>query len=99
MQNQDRILATVPIVLSNALENNLHLHQFPLMSRPLDPPPSAKLAGKKISARRKNNAGRMEIHVPLDLRQDIWNKERGQELGDARAQDDNIPAEQNNPQQ
>jgi DNA-directed RNA polymerase-3 subunit RPC5 len=86
---EDRLLASIPIVLSNSLGSNLHLHQFPLLSRPLEVPPSAQLSGKKITARRKNEAGRMEIHLPLDLRQDIWNKERGHELGAARAQDDN----------
>lgn len=86
---QDKLLATIPIVLQNSLEDKVQLHQFPLLSRPLEAPPSARLAGKKITARRKNDAGRMEIHLPLDLRQDVWNKERGLELGNARAQDDN----------
>lgn len=91
-----RLLATIPILLSDSLGDDLQLHQFPLLSRPLEVPPSARLAGKKITSRRKNDAGRMEIRLPLDLRQDIWNKERGLELGDARAQDDNpaIPAQQ-----
>jgi DNA-directed RNA polymerase III subunit RPC5 len=88
MQNKsDSLIASIPIILSN---NSLHLHQFPLLARPLHAPPSARLAGKKITSRRKDEAGRMEIHLPLDLRQEVWNKERGLELGNARAQGDSV---------
>ena len=87
-ENDDPIVSVLPIHLSNALEPNVHLHQFPLFTRPLQVPPSAAQSGKNIKARIKPHASRLEIHVPVDTRPEVYNKERGEELGKARAQDD-----------
>ncbi|KAG8763110.1 hypothetical protein FRC11_005962, partial [Ceratobasidium sp. 423] len=61
---------------------------YPLLSRPLEVPPSAVLTGKRIKARHKAKAGRYEVHVPNDTREEVWNVERGRELGQARADED-----------
>ena len=84
----DQILSFLPIRLSNSLLDGLHIHQFPLLTRPLQVPPSAAQSGKRIRARIKPNASRLEIHVPVDTRQEVWNRERSKELGKARADDD-----------
>lgn len=84
----DPVVAVLPIHLSTALSPNIHLHQFPLLSRPLQVPPSAAQSGKKIRARLKPKCSRIEVHVPVDTRPDVWNKDRAQELGQARATDD-----------
>ena len=84
----DPVVAVLPIHLSTTLSPNIHLHQFPLLTRPLQVPPSAAQSGKKIHARLKPKAARIEVHVPMDTRPEVWNKDRGQELGQARAIDD-----------
>ncbi|THH03229.1 hypothetical protein EW145_g6424 [Phellinidium pouzarii] len=84
----DPVVSVLPIHLSTALFPNIHLHQFPLLTRPLQVPPSAAQSGKKVRARLKHKAARLEVHVPVDTRPEVWNKERGQELGQARTTDD-----------
>ncbi|KAL5518755.1 hypothetical protein ACEPAH_438 [Sanghuangporus vaninii] len=84
----DPVVAVLPIHLSTTLSPNIHLHQFPLLTRPLQVPPSAAQSGKKIRARIKPRAARLEVHVPVDTRPEVWNKDRAQELGQARATDD-----------
>jgi len=86
--DEDPIVSVLPIHLSNALSPNIHIHQFPLLTRPLQVPPSAALSGKRIRSRIKPKTARLEIHVPVDTRPEVWNSERGQELGRARAEDD-----------
>ncbi|KAJ1311117.1 hypothetical protein OPQ81_009618 [Rhizoctonia solani] len=88
MDENDTIETTLPIYLSNSLNQNLHIFQYPLLSRPLEVPPSAALTGKRIKARYKAKAGRYEVHVPNDTREEVWNVERGRELGQARADED-----------
>ncbi|TRM65741.1 DNA-directed RNA polymerase III subunit Rpc5 [Schizophyllum amplum] len=58
------------------------------MTRPLQAPPAARNSGKRIRARVKPNARRMEIHIPTDTRPEVWNADRGKELGAARVDDD-----------
>lgn len=84
----DRIVSVLPIHLSNHLAPDLHLHQFPLLNRPLEVPPSAALSGKRIRARIKPEVKRLEIHLPVDTRPEVWNAARSQELGGGRVEDD-----------
>lgn len=85
---EDRLLSVLPIVYSNKLTPNVQLHQFPLLTRPLQVPPSAAASGKRIRARLKPNNKRLEIHVPVDSRPEVWNVERSKDLGAARLEDD-----------
>lgn len=87
-RENDPLVSVLPIHLSNALAPNLQIHQFPLLTRPLQVPPSAAQSGKKIRAKIKPKSSRIEVHVPVDLRPEVWNKERGQALGQARVEDD-----------
>jgi DNA-directed RNA polymerase III subunit RPC5 len=87
-QQEDRLVSVLPIHFSNSLTANLQLHQFPLLTRPLQVPPSAAASGKRIRARLKPNVKRLEVHVPVDARTEVWNTERSRELGTARMQDD-----------
>ena len=84
----DQLVTVLPIHFSNALVPNLQLHQFPLLTRPLQVPPSAAASGKRIKARLKPNTRRFEVHVPVDTRPEVWNAERSKELGVARVEDD-----------
>ncbi|KAH7931144.1 hypothetical protein BV22DRAFT_1137939 [Leucogyrophana mollusca] len=84
----DQLVATLPIHYSNTLSPNIQIHQFPLLSRPLQTPPSAALSGKRIRARIKPATRRIEIHVPSDTRPEVWNSEKSKDLGTARLEDD-----------
>ncbi|KAF9068085.1 DNA-directed RNA polymerase III subunit Rpc5 [Rhodocollybia butyracea] len=86
MDHDDEIISRIPIRLSNRL--SLQIHQFPLLSRPLQPPPSAEASGKRITARIKPQARILEIHVPADTRPEVFNSERARELGKNQLEDD-----------
>ncbi|CAA7266576.1 unnamed protein product [Cyclocybe aegerita] len=85
---RDEIVSILPIHYSDALGSNIQIHQFPLLTRPLQAPPSAVLSGKRITARLKSQARRFEMHVPVDTRPEVCNVERSKELGSARLEDD-----------
>ncbi|KII93234.1 hypothetical protein PLICRDRAFT_100887 [Plicaturopsis crispa FD-325 SS-3] len=86
--DEDPIVSVLPIRYSNTLAPHVQIHQFPLLTRPLQAPPSATLSGKRIRARIKPGVRRIEVHVPADTRPEVWNVERGKELGAARVEDD-----------
>lgn len=86
MDQEDEIIKRIPIHYSNRL--CLQLHQFPLLNRPLQTPPSAQASGKRITARIKPQSRIQEIHVPADTRPEVWNSERGHEFGKGQLDDD-----------
>ncbi|KAI0051743.1 hypothetical protein FA95DRAFT_1484728 [Auriscalpium vulgare] len=88
MDVDDPIVNILPIHLSNNLSSNVQIHQFPLLSRPLQVPPSAAVSGKRIRARLKPNSRRLEVHVPADTRPEVWNVDKSKELGASRVEDD-----------
>lgn len=89
MEDSDaEIISVLPICYSTAQFPNTHMHQFPLLTRPLQVPPSAVLSGKRITARIKPKVRRLEVHLPADTRSEVWNVERSKELGAARGEDD-----------
>jgi DNA-directed RNA polymerase III subunit RPC5 len=85
---EDQVIGVLPIHYSNALAPNIHIHQFPVLTRPLQAPPSAVSSGKRVRARVKPGVRRLEIHVPIDTRPDVWNSEKAKTLGAAQAADD-----------
>ena len=87
-EEHDELVSVLPIYFSDALAPNIHIHQFPLLTRPLQEPPSASLSGKRITARIKPQTRRLEIHVPVDTRSEVCNLQKSKELGAARADDD-----------
>ncbi|KAH8998943.1 DNA-directed RNA polymerase III subunit Rpc5 [Lactarius hatsudake] len=78
METDDHVVSVLPVHLSNNLAPNLQLHQFPLLNRSLEVPPSATLSGKRIRARLKPTARRLEVHVPVDHRPEEDDKEKNQ---------------------
>ena len=88
IEEHDELVSVLPIHFSDALTPNIHIHQFPLLTRPLQEPPSASLSGKRITARIKPQTRRLEIHVPVDTRSEVCNIQKSKELGAARADDD-----------
>lgn len=87
-EEEDEVVATIPIHYSENLAPFIHMHQFQLSTRALSVPPSAAIAGKKISARCKPEVRKYEIHIPNDVRPDVWNQSRGMHLGAARYDED-----------
>ncbi|KZO98350.1 hypothetical protein CALVIDRAFT_535428 [Calocera viscosa TUFC12733] len=73
-------IATIPIHLSNSLAPYLSIHQFPLLTQ-LRVPASAEAAGRRIKARHKPKTGIIEVRLPLDTREEVYNDDRGKELG------------------
>jgi len=88
MDSDDEILSVLPIRYSTGHSPDIQIHQFPLLTRPLQVPPSAASIGKRITARVKSQVRRLEVHLPADTRPEVWNMERTKELGAARAEDD-----------
>ena len=88
LDENDELVSVLPIHFSDALATNLQIHQFPLLTRPLQAPPSAVLSGKRITARIKPETRRLEIHVPIDTRREVYNAEKSKELGAGRVEDD-----------
>jgi DNA-directed RNA polymerase-3 subunit RPC5 len=88
MEGDDEVVGVMPIHYTNTLAQNVTVLQFPLLTRPLEIPPSAAASGKRIKARIKPNVRKLEVHVPTDIRPEVWNKERAAVLGVARLEDD-----------
>ncbi|GJJ09479.1 hypothetical protein Clacol_003702 [Clathrus columnatus] len=88
MDSDDPIVAILPVLFTTTLAPNLHLHQFPLLYRSLQVPPSASESGKRIRSRYKPRSGRLEVQVPVDVRKEVWNPDKGLEFGRARAEED-----------
>jgi len=88
MQEEDELVTVLPVHYSNSISPNIQILQYPLLTRPLEVPPSAAASGKRIKARLKPNVRRLEVHVPVDTRPEVWNKERASDFGAARLEDD-----------
>lgn len=88
VDENDELVSVLPIHYSDSLVPDIQIHQFPLINRPLQVPPSARLSGKRITARIRPKARRLEIHVPADTRPEVSNLEKLKEFGRARLEDD-----------
>lgn len=64
--DDDEIAATLPIYLHHSLAPALTQFQYPLQHRNLRVPTWAEERGKKITARVKEQSGRIDVEVPID---------------------------------
>lgn len=87
-QGADELITVLPVHFTNALSPNVQLHQFPLLNRPLQVPPSAQMSGKRITARIKPGTRRIELHVPADTRPEVWSSDKSRDFGAARIEYD-----------
>jgi len=87
-QGADELITVLPVHFTNALSPNVQLHQFPLLNRPLQVPPSAQMSGKRITARIKPGIRRIELHVPADTRPEVWSSDKSRDFGAARIEYD-----------
>jgi DNA-directed RNA polymerase-3 subunit RPC5 len=78
------LLASLPVYLSASLpqSSRLSLFQYPTYPRgsPLPVPDSARSRGLREAARWRPKADRVEVELPLDVRQTVYNLEKGQEM-------------------
>lgn len=65
-EEDDEIVATLPIYLHHSLAPSLTQFQYPLQHRNLRVPTWAEERGKKITARVKEQSGRVDVEVPID---------------------------------
>ncbi|EST05253.1 DNA-directed RNA polymerase III subunit Rpc5 [Kalmanozyma brasiliensis GHG001] len=79
------LVASLPVYLSKSLlgDSSLHVFQYPIYprDRPLPVPYSAAARGLKVSSRWRPRANRVEVELPLDVREEVYNTDRGVEFG------------------
>ncbi|EPQ27381.1 uncharacterized protein PFL1_04920 [Pseudozyma flocculosa PF-1] len=79
------LVASLPVYLSNSLldTSSLHLFQYPVFprERPLPVPFSAASRGLKVSSRWRPKANRVEVDLPLDVREEVYNMDKGADFG------------------
>ncbi len=79
------LVASLPVYLSKSLlgDSSLHVFQYPIYprDRPLPVPYSAAARGLKVSSRWRPRANRVEVELPLDVRAEVYNSERGVDFG------------------
>ncbi|ORX41052.1 Sin-like protein conserved region-domain-containing protein [Kockovaella imperatae] len=79
--DDNEVVAQLPIYLSPALHPHLNLYQYPLLSGSLAAPEWAKERGKTMTARVKEQTGRVEVEIPVDEQPRFWRDDRATELG------------------
>ncbi|SPO23710.1 related to RPC37 - RNA polymerase III subunit C37 [Ustilago trichophora] len=79
------LVASLPVYLSKSLlgDSSLHIFQYPIYprDRPLPVPYSAAARGLKVSSRWRPRANRVEVELPLDVREEVYNTDRGVDFG------------------
>lgn len=85
----DAPVASLPVYLASALPPGarLELFQYPLYARgrPLPVPASAAQRGQRITSRWRPRADRVELDMPLDMREAVYDQARGAEMGEGAA--------------
>lgn len=79
--DDDEVLATLPVYISPSLGQNLALFQYPLQHRSLRVPQWAADRGKRITTRVKEGVGRVEVEVPIDADTRVWREDRARDIG------------------
>lgn len=79
-------VASLPVYLSASLPSSSHveLFQYPLYARgrPLPVPPTAAQRNQRVTTRWRPQANRVEMDIPLDMRENVYNRDRGRELAE-----------------
>jgi DNA-directed RNA polymerase-3 subunit RPC5 len=88
--DEDEVLAVLPVYISTQLSNQLHIYQYPLhtQSRPLQAPLYALDRAKNITVRVKEQVDRIEVEVPVDRGEDVWRTDEATQMGFVPAEDD-----------
>lgn len=80
-------VVSLPVRLAAGPRARLELFQYPLYARgqPLPVPATAAQRGQRVTARWRPHADRIEVDIPLDMREAVYDQERGAEMGTALA--------------
>lgn len=82
---ESELVSSLPVYLNSSLadSSSLHVFQYPIYprDRPLPVPASAAARGLKVSSRWRPKANRVEVELPLDVRAEVYNTDRGAEFG------------------
>lgn len=79
----DEPAVSLPVRLAAGPRARLELFQYPLYARgqPLPVPATAAQRGQRVTARWRPHADRIEVDLPLDMREAVYDQERGAEMG------------------
>lgn len=85
----DEVLAVLPVYISTQLSNQLHIYQYPLhtQSRPLQAPLYALDRGQDVTVRVKEQVERIEVEVPIDRGPKNWRTDEAESMGFVAAKD------------
>ncbi|KAN0065596.1 hypothetical protein ACQY0O_000719 [Thecaphora frezii] len=79
------LVASLPVYLSSSLvpTSSLHLFQYPIYprDRPLPVPFSAASRGLKVTTRWRPKTNHVQVQLPLDVREEVYNMDKGAEFG------------------
>ena len=88
-------VASLPVFLSASIppQARLELFQYPLYARgrSLPVPATAAQRGQRVASRWRPQTNRVEMELPLDMRESVYNHERGAEWAEATASMGTIP--------
>ncbi|KAF7720826.1 DNA-directed RNA polymerase III subunit RPC5 [Apophysomyces ossiformis] len=71
---EDEVLSEIPVYLTNKLSKFLYLFQYPMRNMPFND------RNGPCAARIKPRAKMVELDIPLDVRSDYYNRERGEDF-------------------
>lgn len=87
MSEDDAPVASLPVFISAAPSPSacFELFQYPLYARErsLPVPATAAQRGQHVTSRWRPHADRVEMEIPLDMREMVYNRERGAELAES----------------
>ncbi|PKI85122.1 hypothetical protein MVES_000987 [Malassezia vespertilionis] len=91
----EALVASLPVYLNGLLSTSaqLQMFQYPLYprGRPLPVPTFAAQRGETVTSRWRPHANRVEMDIPLDLRDAVYDSEKGEALAEVRQRSASIP--------
>ncbi len=88
-------VVSLPVYVSASVppSSRLELFQYPLYARgrPLPVPATAAQRGQRVTSRWRPHANRVEMEIPLDMRETVYNHDRGMEWAENSASMGVIP--------
>ncbi|GHJ87663.1 hypothetical protein NliqN6_4065 [Naganishia liquefaciens] len=77
----DEIAYTLPVYMTQNLSPDLNLFQYPLHHRAPQVSEWAASRGQSVTARMKEQVERFELEIPIDMRSEVWDEEKAEQLG------------------
>lgn len=77
----DEIAYTLPVYMNQSMSPNLNLFQYPLHHRAPQVSEWAAARGQSVTARMKEQVERFELEIPIDMRPEVWDEDKAEQLG------------------